>query len=203
MALTKPTKFPQWATDANGNDNDVVNPTSGQNNVVEPPAAKKLLGWDFKEKPPRNWFNWLARLTAQWLKWLDEQTAETGKVSASTADLSGSPSFDFEYRRQFGVVHLYIPFINGTSAGTLFRFLGALPAAIRPSGIRYCGITGGTADFGGGDVYINTQVQVNNSGDIIFYGAQRTNNAFATTWPATGSRQILGVVVTYNLSVTP
>lgn len=49
--------LPQWASD------DVVDPISGQNNVVEPPLEKKLEGWFYKEAPPRQWMNWLGRQT--------------------------------------------------------------------------------------------------------------------------------------------
>jgi len=75
MPYTRPTKLPRYTflDDGNGTDNDVVNPTSGQNNVVEPSEAKKDLGWDFKEFPPRNWMNWLHRLTGQWLGFLNQQ----------------------------------------------------------------------------------------------------------------------------------
>ena len=203
MAIAKPTKIPQWTVNVDGSDNDVADPTSGQNNVVEPPAGKKLLGWDFKEKPPRNWFNWLSRLTAQWFLWLSEQTAPVGKFSGSSPDYSGSPSFDFEYRRVFDMVFLTIPVMTGTAVDTDFVFPAVIPAAIRPSGQRLCGITGAMADFGSGEVWANTQVIVNSSGDIIFLYAQRTDYTFNFSWPNTGSRQLIGVTIAYTLSLTP
>lgn len=72
--MAKPTKFPEWAV------NDVVDPTSEQNNVVEPSGAKKLLGWDFKEFPPRQYFNWLSRLINNWIVWFDSLLDQGVKV---------------------------------------------------------------------------------------------------------------------------
>ena len=65
--VSKPTLLPKWA------ENDVVDPQSGQNNVLEPPEEKKLSGWDRLEYPPRNWFNWLGRQSYRWLNWLKQQ----------------------------------------------------------------------------------------------------------------------------------
>ena len=74
--VSKPTILPEWA------ENDVVDPISGQNNVLEPPPEKKLEGWARLEYPPRNWFNWLARYTWRWLNWLNQQE-EQSIVTAS------------------------------------------------------------------------------------------------------------------------
>lgn len=60
--MARPTEYPDWAT------TDVVDGTSGQNNVVAPSSAKQLVGWNRREKPPRQWFNWMGRLTGQWIR---------------------------------------------------------------------------------------------------------------------------------------
>lgn len=61
-----PTK-PKWAI------NDITDPVSGENNVVEPPESKKLQGWGRKEIPPRQWVNWLFKQTYLGLEWAEEQ----------------------------------------------------------------------------------------------------------------------------------
>jgi len=66
---TKPTKYPDFAMD------DVVDPTSGQPNIIEPSTGKKSAGWVYNEKPPRQYFNWLSRLTSQWIRFLDANKA--------------------------------------------------------------------------------------------------------------------------------
>lgn len=58
--------FPRWATE------DQVNAVSGQLNVVEPPEERKDSGWDRFEIPPRQWLNWIARKTYEWLVYIDE-----------------------------------------------------------------------------------------------------------------------------------
>lgn len=62
----KHTTLPRWAT------NDVVDPTSLLNNVIEPAEGKKDIGWNYVEKPARQYFNWMARQTNQWLEYIDE-----------------------------------------------------------------------------------------------------------------------------------
>lgn len=73
MAFTRPTDFPRWTITAAGADIDVVNPTSGKNNVIAPSAAKLNNGFDLAEYPPRQDFNWLFRLGAKWFYWLDQE----------------------------------------------------------------------------------------------------------------------------------
>jgi hypothetical protein len=65
MTTDRPDKYPDWAM------NDVVEPISGQNNVIEPPQVKKDEGWGYRDKGARNWFNWLSRYTANWIRYLD------------------------------------------------------------------------------------------------------------------------------------
>ncbi len=62
----KHTIKPRWAT------NDVVDPTSSLNNVIEPAEGKKDIGWNYLEKPARQYFNWLGRQTNQWIDYLDD-----------------------------------------------------------------------------------------------------------------------------------
>ena len=63
----RPSLFPDWAL------LDQVDPTSEQNNVIEPPAAWKNYGWTYQEKPARNYVNWLGRYVANWLHYLAER----------------------------------------------------------------------------------------------------------------------------------
>lgn len=77
----RPDKFPRWAS------NDVVDATTGQNNVVEPPDSRKDAGWAYQEKPPRNWVNWLWRKAHDWLVHLDERTNSLGTVPQVPASM--------------------------------------------------------------------------------------------------------------------
>jgi|SRR5690606_5109282 len=76
---TKPTTLPMWA------ENDVLDPISGQNNVLEPPTEKQLSGWARAEFPPRQWFNWLGRLSYRWLDWLKQQEEQAVVTNGSGA----------------------------------------------------------------------------------------------------------------------
>jgi hypothetical protein len=76
--MDRPDKFPDWALI------DKVDDISKQNNVIEPPGIKKQEGWGYRDKGARNWFNWLARYTVNWLKYLDEQNNFVQNYSVAT-----------------------------------------------------------------------------------------------------------------------
>lgn len=80
MAL-KPLVKPRFATD------DLNNGPLGGPNVQEPSEAKKNTGWNSGEKPPREYFNWLHRLTYQWIDWLDEVASDALLKSNNLSDL--------------------------------------------------------------------------------------------------------------------
>jgi len=63
--MAKPAVTPVWA------DTDVVDPTSGKNNVATPPANYATKGWAFDEFPPRQYANWLYRWLCRWVAYLD------------------------------------------------------------------------------------------------------------------------------------
>jgi len=69
---TQPVVFPQFAV------SDLNNGTAGAPNVVEPSAGKKLTGWNEGERPPRETFNWLHRITNDWIEWFDQELGTGG-----------------------------------------------------------------------------------------------------------------------------
>ena len=75
--MAKP-EFPQWATE------DQIDPISQQTNVIEPPIERKESGWTRHEVPPRQWLNWLARKTYEWLVYLDETRGQLEVVTVTT-----------------------------------------------------------------------------------------------------------------------
>ena len=64
---TQPTVFPRFAV------LDLNNGTGAAPNVVEPTAGKKDTGWNEGERPPRETFNWLHRITNDWIEWFDQE----------------------------------------------------------------------------------------------------------------------------------
>ena len=73
--MAKPTKLPEWVT------NPVVqyDSISGQPNILEPPSSKKARGWDYREKPPRNWLNWLLNTIYLWISWFSDRFGANGE----------------------------------------------------------------------------------------------------------------------------
>lgn len=65
----KPTEYPDYAM------GDVNNGPMGEPNVDEPEPARKNDGWYYGEEPPRQYFNWLHRLTSRWVRHLDKRTS--------------------------------------------------------------------------------------------------------------------------------
>lgn len=78
MTFPRPTVLPEWAT------TDQLDPISGQNNVLTPPPEQLLYGWKRLQFPPRNWFNWLARYTYQWLAYLSQQESQSVVTNDNT-----------------------------------------------------------------------------------------------------------------------
>jgi hypothetical protein len=81
MAISKPTKLPEWA--------------STTANVVEPSEGKKDDGWLVNEIPPSSYENWRAKKVWEWWRWWDEKvdegaTDEDLKINGSVAILTGS-----------------------------------------------------------------------------------------------------------------
>ena len=68
MAI-EPTKYPEWARVYEPN-----HPISNQPNIAEPSDTKKDSGFTFKERPPRQNFNWLFNLIDSWIKWFKQET---------------------------------------------------------------------------------------------------------------------------------
>lgn len=63
----KYTVKPRWAS------NDAIDPITLLNNVIEPSEGKKDSGWNYQEKPARNYFNWLGRQTHDWIDYFDDE----------------------------------------------------------------------------------------------------------------------------------
>lgn len=103
--MAKPTQVPDFCTN-----DSIVDPQSGQNNVVEPDAGQKPEGWAFQQLPPRGWMNWLHNLYYLWIKWLDEELEpevsgrlQTGTVTvraySGTADNGSDVTLNYHASR--------------------------------------------------------------------------------------------------------
>lgn len=95
MAFTRPIDQFRWTIDSDGNDIDVVDPTSGQNNAQEPPESKKDSGWVFSEFPTRNQMNWLFRNASKWINYLDTQRA-TNFFDGYGFEINGADAYDID-----------------------------------------------------------------------------------------------------------
>jgi hypothetical protein len=66
--VNRPDKLPEFATQ------DLVDPTTGQNNVIEPIQNFKDFGWNpFGIEPPRNNMNWIHRKTYENQNYFDSR----------------------------------------------------------------------------------------------------------------------------------
>lgn len=80
MALPKPTTNSDWTDGA-------------ASKVVEPSAAKKLLGWVALERPPFEFFNFLFFNTDEWIKYLESITDETVNARQVIVNAAGNGQF--------------------------------------------------------------------------------------------------------------
>lgn len=97
MALPKPTVLPDWALD------DVIDPISGQYNVVEPPTEKKLVGWNYLEKPNRQYWNWFQRQVSLWIAYFNENLDfDADTIVPVWTGLTNQPSVNYFYYSKEG-----------------------------------------------------------------------------------------------------
>jgi hypothetical protein len=130
---TEPTKFPEWASVP------AVDPISGQPNIVEPSESKKDSGFNFKERPPRQDFNWLFELIDRWIRWFKQERdtheteingmlADFASVAIASVEVSGGAGFTIGspaaiyYARIGNKLWLSI-ILNGTITGAATNFL--------------------------------------------------------------------------------
>ena len=150
MSVTRPSVYPEWASE------DVIDPTSGQNNVVTPPSEKMTNGWDLREFPPRQWFNWLGRYTYLWIQYLDQQS-QTTQVNDGTGASSTFPNFAVGGLATLSVVDAgnpansyfgmaYIP-PNPGSPVTLIQIGPAVPTFSTISITGVVTVSGGTGPY--------------------------------------------------------
>ena len=155
--MTKPTEgYPDFAM------TDVNDPSSGQPNVVSPSAGKKDVGWVYNEKPPRQYVNWLARVTSKWIRYLDgwadaadgviqsiisfingmDYSTGTfqGYVDTSASDITPSNPLTFKYTRFNGMVtiewpQIYISANDRTNGEIIFKDVTGheMPLKVHPS----------------------------------------------------------------------
>ena len=88
---SKPDSIPYWADD--------------EVNNVEPPEAKKSLGWVFGEEPASSIENWKSNLIGKWFRWLDERFSDDDETNdtlvVNVGDSLRIKAAD-EIRAQFG-----------------------------------------------------------------------------------------------------
>jgi hypothetical protein len=77
--IIKPEKFPEWAK------NLVQDEINKEYNRYEPPQAKKDVGWLREEVPPRQWVNYKAWLTCQWLEYLYDRLHKPTRYANAAA----------------------------------------------------------------------------------------------------------------------
>jgi hypothetical protein len=112
VLLTPPSELPQWASQ------DQLDPVSLQNNVLVPPPVMKNFGWYRKQFPPRQWFNWLGRLTYQWIAYLSQQASQ----QVVTDGTGVTPAFDVVHG---GLGVLWV--VDTAVAGNFYNGMAYIP----------------------------------------------------------------------------
>lgn len=182
--MPRPNKYPRWASE------DSTDPVTLSKNVIEPPEEKKDIGWSRGEKPPRNWENWLDRLTYQWIVYLDESVSERLPLSGTYSPIiiggttPGTGTYviqsgAYQVIGDFVTVNSYIALSSHTGSGDLYI---SLPFASSPTVAVQMGsgaiidtsnttyIVLGETPAGGTSVVISRDVQTGN--EQIFNGGR-------------------------------
>ncbi len=80
MPFTRPTDLPELAI------LDVNNGPLGAPNVQSPPTELREEGWDFGQKPEREFFNYYGRLYYLWLGYADQEITTLKTQMATIQD---------------------------------------------------------------------------------------------------------------------
>ena len=151
--VAKPSQLPEWAS------SNVVDPVSGQNNVLEPPPEKKTNGWNRLEKPARNWFNWLGRVTHDWLAWLDQQEDQSKVTDGDGVGL---------FLDDGALITLYA--VDSVTPANYVVAMGYKGAGAAPS---LNVIDSNTLTLGTGTISGNQPISGGTAGNIIVYGQSK------------------------------
>jgi hypothetical protein len=145
MVLNPPSQLPQWASQ------DQLDPVSNQNNVLEPPLQQKQFGWARQQFPPRNWFNWLGRLTYQWLAYLSQNNAKSRTV-VTFCNVSGgnsdAPIVTVPLTALRPIVMIYINDVHAGNNSSFYTGIYTLnnSSSVTPNTIAQSHITVGNVD---------------------------------------------------------
>lgn len=102
----KPVFKPEWATD------DAVLPEAGTDNKIRPTEELRLTGYDYKQKPTAQEFNWILNNVFEWIEYLESITDAVGITDiASQAEAEAgsintaimTPLRTKQYSDQFGI----------------------------------------------------------------------------------------------------
>jgi len=131
MAYTsKPSAIPEFAI------LDQVDPVTSTNNVVEPPTAKKNYGWNYLEKPARNYFNWLHRFNYLWIEYFNQFFSSSHElqvndvISESGNGINFGEYFGYNIETPLAQIHLH----EGSSDGNLLHFTNTTTGATLSDG---------------------------------------------------------------------
>lgn len=113
-------------------DNDVNNAESGQPNVSEPLSPNKLLGWDFKEFPPRQWWNWMNRNFHAWLDGMNGfwNNRNDDLISFDSPVFTASETVPIIYRKMGAIGLLEFPQDTDVTTGGTGSLILQFPASV-------------------------------------------------------------------------
>lgn len=174
--MPRPDKYPRWAS------TNATDPVSLSKNVIEPPEDKKDIGWSRGERPPRNWENWLDRLTYLWIQYLDEQqTARLPSSGTFVPTIRGSltpgiggynaQSGAYQVIGDFVTVNIYIGQTSHTGTGDL---LIALPFSTASDVVVQMG-SGAIVDTLNTTYLLLGEASANNSAVVVSRDTQINN----------------------------
>lgn len=187
--MSRPSKFPRWATDTGGS---------------EPLEEEKDDGWETNEVPPSGYMNWLQNLAYQWLVWLDSIVNPLVPVQGALAGITHWVFYDDFDRYLNSTTATNSPisdkFACGATSNGAFAEIGSYGPAGTFGAIATIGNTDAAASFlalanrvigfGTKDFYFRTRVNVQNKAKIDAVALDDTSGLFVGFRGAAGSGNI-------------
>jgi len=169
MGVPEPSKEPEWASVPG------VDPVSGQPNIVEPSESKKDSGFNFKERPPRQDFNWWMNLVWDWVKHFKSRIAGL-YTNLSAVVVAGGLTPDLEDTNQLYPALLRV--FNGNYI----------------EGFRLMSVAVNSPADGKSIIVVSDGIASNMDMNFRFDSQQQAE----TPWPSTGYRKIWDVTSGYT-----
>lgn len=116
MVLNPPEQFPDWCEE------DQVDPVSNENNAIPPTPELVQFGWPRMAYPARNFINYLARWTGNWIRYLAQNDSKSRTIITFCSTNGGNSDGPIVKVPLGSLRPIVMIYINDTASGNADTF---------------------------------------------------------------------------------